>query len=263
MESDHEKIKPFKCNKCDYKTAHKSHLKKHIDSVHEGIKPYKCNICDYRTAEQSKLKIHTNSVHEKIKPFKCQICTYDTVNKTHLKKHIESVHEKKTNENNKSAKEISNAVLSKGKKTKNCVKNKTSSYLFCKNCNQTFENKDQLNVHSCLKSKKGTQKVMAITIAIKQEPQEILKSLVEDSQNDQKVSFQSIKVEPSTLEQSQQLETVDPLIIHEFKEEKFEKNEAIAVQDLAPLFIKQDEVGASEFQNEQDNEMIDIKEEWF
>ena len=81
--------------------------------------------------------------------------------------------------------------------------------------------------------------------------------------NDQEVSFQCIKVEPSTLEQSQQLETVDPLIIHEFKEEKFEKNEAIAVQDLAPVYIKQEEVGASEFQNEQDNEMIDIKEEWF
>merc|ERR1719362_2115847 len=95
--SAHEGIKPFKCNKCDYKTAQKAHLKKHVDSVHEGIKPYKCNICDYRTAEKTKLTIHTNSVHEK-----------------------------KKNKKNKSAKEIyeaslctSNAVVSEGKKTKN------------------------------------------------------------------------------------------------------------------------------------------------
>ena len=96
-----------------------------------------------------------------------------------------------------------------------------------------------------------------------QEPQEILKSLVEDSQNDQKVNFQSIKLEPSTLEQSQPSETVDPLLVHEFKEENFKENEAIAIQDLAPVYIKQEEVGASEFQNEHENEMIDIKEEWF
>ena len=62
---------------------------------------------------------------------------------------------------------------------------------------------------------------------------------------------------------NEQSETEAPLLIHEFKEENFEKNEAIAVQDLAPVDIKQEEFGASEFQNEQENEMIDIKEEWF
>ena len=131
-------------------------------------------------------------------------------------------------------------------------------------------NKDQLNVHSCVTSKKGTQDFMAITIAIKQEPQEIIKSVIKNNmsksnghRNNQKVSFQCIKVEPSTLEQSQLSATVDPLLIHELKEENFEENDAIAVQDLAPVDIKQEEVGASEIQNEQDNEMINIKEEWF
>ena len=40
IESAHEDIKPFKCNICEYETAHKAGLKKHVDFVHEGIKPY-------------------------------------------------------------------------------------------------------------------------------------------------------------------------------------------------------------------------------
>ena len=81
--------------------------------------------------------------------------------------------------------------------------------------------------------------------------------------NDQKVSFQCIKVEPSIFKESQTLETVDPLLIHEFKEEIFEENEAIPVQDLTPVYIKQEELGAIGDQNEQENEMIDFKEDLF
>jgi hypothetical protein len=55
---------------------------------------------------------------------------------------------------------------------KNCyVKSKTSFDLMCKNCYQTFINPYQLNEHSCH--------------AIKQEPQDIMESVIEDSQNDQ------------------------------------------------------------------------------
>ena len=55
-------------------------------------------------------------------------------------------------------------------------------------------------------------------------------SVSNDLPNDQKVSFQGIKVEPSTLKQSQPSEAVDPLLIHEFKEEIFEENEKVSVQ---------------------------------
>ena len=40
----------------DYKTAHKSVLKRCIESVHEGIKPFKCNICEYETAYKADLR---------------------------------------------------------------------------------------------------------------------------------------------------------------------------------------------------------------
>ena len=81
--------------------------------------------------------------------------------------------------------------------------------------------------------------------------------------NSQEVSFQCIKVEPSTVKESQPLETVDPLLIHEFKSENFEENEATPTQDLTPLCIKQEELCESGYQNEQENEMIVIKEDLF
>ena len=41
VESVHERITPFKCSICDYKTSRQPIFKRHIESVHEGIKPLK------------------------------------------------------------------------------------------------------------------------------------------------------------------------------------------------------------------------------
>jgi KRAB domain-containing zinc finger protein len=60
----HERIKPFKCNTCEYENAWKCYLKQHIKSVHERIKPFNCNICNYKAAEKSTLKRHIRSIHE-------------------------------------------------------------------------------------------------------------------------------------------------------------------------------------------------------
>ena len=141
---------------------------------------------------------------------------------------------------------ISNAVAKK-EKGKNCyVKSKTSFHPLCQECNQTFVNKDQLNVHSCL--------------AIKQEPKEIKGSVIEGSENYQKVGFQSIKVEPLTTELTQMSDIVDPLLMHVIKKEHFEENEATPFQDLTEVYIKQEEF----CENERGNGMIvqEIKEEF-
>ena len=68
---------------------------------------------------------------------------------------------------------------------------------------------------------------------------------------------------PPTIKQSQTLGTADPLPIDEIKEEIFEENEVTPIQDLSEVSIKQGDIGASEYHNEQESEMFDleIKEE--
>ena len=74
--------------------------------------------------------------------------------------------------------------------------------------------------------------------------------------NNQGVIFPSIKVEHRKIQQLKTSDTADPLLIPEFKEEILEENEeATRIQE---------ESGASVYQNEQENELIDheIKEEF-
>ena len=81
--------------------------------------------------------------------------------------------------------------------------------------------------------------------------------------NNQEVIFPSIKVEHSPIKQSQMSDTTDPLLIDKIKEEICEENEATPIQDYSEVYIKQGEFGASEYQNEKENGMVDleIKEE--
>ena len=71
----------------------------------------------------------------------------------------------------------------------------------------------------------------------------------ENKHKDQDVSLQSIKVEQISVD-------VDPLLLHEIKEETFEENEATQIQDSTAVYIKQEEFGASDQLNEQEKEMI-------
>ena len=67
----HESIKKFKCYKCDYKTALKGSLNKHITVVHLGkriTKPYFCIECDKEFTSKS---YHIDKVHKKIR-YKCE-----------------------------------------------------------------------------------------------------------------------------------------------------------------------------------------------
>ena len=81
--------------------------------------------------------------------------------------------------------------------------------------------------------------------------------------NNQEAIFQSIKVEHQTIQQSQMSESADPLLIDKIKEEKCKENEATPIQVYSEVYIKLGEFGASDYQNEKENGMVDleIKEE--
>ena len=54
--SIHEKIKPFKCVKCNFCFGRKNALNMHVAIVHEGRKPHMCDICGSTFAKKDHLR---------------------------------------------------------------------------------------------------------------------------------------------------------------------------------------------------------------
>ena len=88
-------------------------LKTHIESVHEGIKPFKCHICNYKTAAKYFLKRHITLVHqnknsenknvisnefkkvftkETTEKYACSMCLRSYTFLSHLKCHMRVTH---------------------------------------------------------------------------------------------------------------------------------------------------------------------------
>ena len=80
----------FSCNRCDFKTFVKSHLKRHIEAKHTGIR-YDCDECDFQTAYSKDVRRHKMSIHHNgIKPFNCPECEYKSATQEYLSAHMKS-----------------------------------------------------------------------------------------------------------------------------------------------------------------------------
>ncbi|XP_055374294.1 histone H4 transcription factor isoform X1 [Condylostylus longicornis] len=91
----HLKEKPYKCIQCDYKSAMKNDIRKHMESVHENI-IHECPKlgCSYSTKSKYKLQKHHSQIHENI-PIRCYAChCCDKVYKSGniLSQHLIKVH---------------------------------------------------------------------------------------------------------------------------------------------------------------------------
>ncbi|KAH7714728.1 zinc finger and SCAN domain containing 2-like protein [Aphelenchoides avenae] len=56
-DNKHAKLRPYKCDQCDYAGAFKHFLVRHQNAVH-GEKNFMCGECSYRTGEKGELKRH-------------------------------------------------------------------------------------------------------------------------------------------------------------------------------------------------------------
>ena len=157
--------------------------KKKMTEFSQGT--YVCPTCNGSFIKKCHLERHINSVHER-KKYSCSFCGKSFSRNAYLKNHITSKHPSKSVHSislsditvanmSKSAKEIyeaslalsHTAVVSKENNPKPNGKSKTLIHPFCQNCNQTFDNKHELNVHSCLEIKQETQHIN--TIYVKEE----------------------------------------------------------------------------------------------
>ena len=285
FERVHERKKEYECSICNSKFYESKDLERHFECVHEGKRPFQCSECGSAFAKNQTLRAHIMSVHEKIfpekekntsaptsnlcpicgvnltcglkahiervhegkKPHTCKICGSNFARKPDLRGHIQSVHEKL--KPFKCLQCDSSFFKSNGLKVHMETVHGGKRQFKCEFCDSEFSQKGGLRVH--------------ITSVHEKKKNENSMSKSAGHCNGQEMSFQCIKVEPSTVKESQPLETVDPLLIHEFKSENFEENEATPTQDLTLLCVKQEELCVSGSQNEQENEMIVIKEDLF
>lgn len=86
----HNKIKPFICNVCGYKSARKSTWQIHMNQ-HTGDKPYECKVCDFRARDPACMARHA-LLHTHNNPYKCNYCTFQSVQSIALKRHVKSTH---------------------------------------------------------------------------------------------------------------------------------------------------------------------------
>ena len=75
VQTVHEGLGKFKCDKCIKFFTNKQALNKHIEAIHDGHRNYyKCEQCDKSFSQQSYVKLHVQYVHEGLRNFKCDIC---------------------------------------------------------------------------------------------------------------------------------------------------------------------------------------------
>ena len=104
------------CEQCEFKSASKTLLIRHQQSVHEGNK-YKCDQCEHIATTKGSLEMHkgTHHIHQ------CNQCDYKDETKGGLTKHKESIHDNKS-------KYVSKRIQ-------------------CENCEKKFNKRETFKIH--------------------------------------------------------------------------------------------------------------------
>jgi uncharacterized Zn-finger protein len=89
---DHNKGKPFKCDRCDSRFTQRGSMMDHIRDVHEK-RDHKCPDCDKSFSNRSGMKTHMRAVHPSPeRTFSCALCPAKFTRKANLNSHLKKVH---------------------------------------------------------------------------------------------------------------------------------------------------------------------------
>ena len=263
------KVGEFGCIVCDKKFSSNDLIKKHYTSFHPK-EPF--SFKKAFASKQGEARRKSGSPL-KVGEFGCVVCDKKFSSKYLINKHYISFHSKepfsfkkpfasKQQPGQKGAQQKARQLKKACRKFGSPLKD---GEFGCVVCDKKFSSKDYVKDHYTVfhpkepfsfKKPSGIDHIRSKDFVVKYKTNYC-------EVNNQGVIFQSIKVEPPTIKQSQTSGTADPLVIDEIKEEIYEENEVTPIQDLSEVSIKQGEFGASEYQNEQESEMFDleIKEE--
>ncbi|KAG5669175.1 hypothetical protein PVAND_017069 [Polypedilum vanderplanki] len=90
----HDKNRPksFKCDQCDFSTAHKISLKNHLKIHGTRTLNFKCSECNFKTTHEGNLSRHKEIHNSNRRKFPCLYCNYETTTRTSLKNHLNNRH---------------------------------------------------------------------------------------------------------------------------------------------------------------------------
>uniref|UniRef100_A0A1A9W9L4 Protein krueppel n=1 Tax=Glossina brevipalpis TaxID=37001 RepID=A0A1A9W9L4_9MUSC len=114
----HNKSRPFKCKLCHKAFAFKQGLERH-EVVHSRQQPFPCQYCNQSFSTTSKLARHLTA-HAGERPYPCKFCSKSYLLSHHLTRHMRS---------HKNARH-------------------SATDFKCNSCNETFDSRDSLIVHS-------------------------------------------------------------------------------------------------------------------
>ena len=89
-ENTRERMNPYHCDQCDYKSNSHYHLERHIWSKH-GDKNT-CKKCDKTFKGRTSIYEHMKKIHKSIK-FKCNECNLELRGSSSIRRHIRKYHE--------------------------------------------------------------------------------------------------------------------------------------------------------------------------
>ena len=148
----HTKEKPYRCDICLTSFPHSNTLTAHMRS-HTGEKPYKCKFCQASFAQKSNLTAHIR-IHTGEKPYRCNICNMGFRQASHLPTHRRTHSNERPYGCNQCSKRFTqNSALKRHQRTHTRAKDMSEDQhvdtLECSSCKQTFDTKQEYEVHDC------------------------------------------------------------------------------------------------------------------
>ena len=137
------------CKKCEFKSNNRNKLASHMIDVHP---PYPCDLCSYKAIHSRDRERHQNTMHG-IK-YKCKVCEEEVKDLYNLSTHMREVHRpsrifhsttRSRTQNQQNERQGATTVPSSSSSISPSSFSEPS--LQCDECNSTFYNKDEFDLH--------------------------------------------------------------------------------------------------------------------